>query len=141
MQVFKDLSIEPEQDRAGLSSRQLVGWNEWFTNPAANSTSIKDKDHRDPVETVIIAGVSGTNASGPTLSRAQCFDKYGHRQYARSTERRLPPMLYTFPGSGNTWARLLIEYSTNIYTGSVYNDKTLLKALPGEFKCNWEVSR
>jgi hypothetical protein len=49
-------------------------------------------------------------------------------------------MLYTFPGSGNTWGRLLIERATGVYTGSVYNDKTLLDALPGEFTCDWSVS-
>ncbi len=49
-------------------------------------------------------------------------------------------MLYTFPGSGNTWGRLLIEYATGVYTGSVYNDPKLLGPLPGEFTCNWKVS-
>jgi len=49
-------------------------------------------------------------------------------------------MLYTFPGSGNTWSRLLIEHATGVYSGSVYDDKTLLEALPGEFTCNWQVS-
>ena len=42
--------------------------------------------------------------------------------------------------SGNTWGRLLIEYATGIYSGSVYNDQSLLQALPGEFTCNWQVS-
>jgi hypothetical protein len=84
--------------------------------------------------------ISSFNSSHGLLSREQCFAKYGKRAFFKPSERRLPPMLYTFPGSGNTWARLLIEYSTNVYTGSVYNDPTLLKALPGEYKCNWEVS-
>jgi hypothetical protein len=35
---------------------------------------------------------------------------------------------------------LLIDYATGIYSGSVYNDKKLLTALPGEFTCNWRVS-
>jgi hypothetical protein len=26
-------------------------------------------------------------------------------------------MLYTFPGSGNSWCRLLVEYATGIYSG------------------------
>ncbi|XP_068167469.1 sialate:O-sulfotransferase 2-like [Antennarius striatus] len=43
----------------------------------------------------------------------------------------LPPQpkklvaLASFPGSGNTWARYLIELSTGFYTGSVYSDKVL----------------
>jgi len=34
-------------------------------------------------------------------------------------------LLASFPGSGNTWARLLIEDGTGVYTGSVYIDKSL----------------
>ena len=34
-------------------------------------------------------------------------------------------MLVSFPGSGNTWTRLLIEDVTGYYTGSVYFDKSL----------------
>ncbi|KAL7647314.1 UNVERIFIED_CONTAM: hypothetical protein RMT77_000909 [Armadillidium vulgare] len=35
--------------------------------------------------------------------------------------------LVSFPGSGNTWTRYLIEAATGIFTGSVYNDTTLYK--------------
>ena len=34
----------------------------------------------------------------------------------------------SFPGSGNTWVRLLLEDATGIYTGSVYIDKSLGKS-------------
>lgn len=70
----------------------------------------------------------------------ECKKVYGMKQYNKGEDKRLPPMLYTFPGSGNTWARLLIEYGTGIYTGSVYNDKSLKEPLPGEFTCDWTVS-
>ena len=33
--------------------------------------------------------------------------------------------LISFPGSGNTWIRFLIESATGIYTGSAYNDSAL----------------
>ncbi|XP_054749194.2 sialate:O-sulfotransferase 1-like [Lytechinus pictus] len=33
--------------------------------------------------------------------------------------------LASYPGSGNTWLRHLMEHSTGIYTGSVYTDKRL----------------
>ncbi|XP_043215331.1 WSC domain-containing protein 1-like [Amphibalanus amphitrite] len=40
--------------------------------------------------------------------------------------RSLPLMaLASFPGSGNTWARYLIEGATGVFTGSVYNDRGL----------------
>ena len=34
-------------------------------------------------------------------------------------------MLTSFPGSGNTWTRLLIEDVTGYFTGSVYWDQSL----------------
>lgn len=34
-------------------------------------------------------------------------------------------MLASFPGSGNTWVRLLLEDASGYYTGSVYVDKSL----------------
>jgi hypothetical protein len=52
----------------------------------------------------------------------------------------LPPLLYSFPGSGNTWVRLLIEHATGIYSGSIYNDMSLMKLLPGESRCDRSVS-
>ena len=33
--------------------------------------------------------------------------------------------LTSFPGSGNTWARHLIEQTSGIYSGSVYGDLSL----------------
>ncbi|KAG7173601.1 WSC domain-containing protein 1-like 9 [Homarus americanus] len=36
--------------------------------------------------------------------------------------------LVSFPSSGNTWTRYLLEASTGIFTGSVFNDKTLFNA-------------
>lgn len=43
--------------------------------------------------------------------------------------------LTSFPGSGNTWARTLLEDVTGYYTGSVYVDKSLaIKGLIGEYE-------
>jgi hypothetical protein len=35
---------------------------------------------------------------------------------------RYPPHILSFPGAGNAWLRLLIEYSTGVYTGSMGTD-------------------
>jgi hypothetical protein len=83
-----------------------------------------------------LVSTNGTHQS----KREKCFSVFGERNYLKENQKKLPPLLYTFPGSGNTWCRLLIEHATGIYTGSVYNDETLLKPLPGEFTCNWQVS-
>lgn len=77
---------------------------------------------------------------------ARCRNLYGQREFlvqsnSTSVEASTPPpLLYSLPGSGNTWTRLLIEYATGIYTGSMYNDDSLVRVLPGEFTCNTSVS-
>ena len=38
----------------------------------------------------------------------------------------IPIALVSYPGSGNSWARVLLEEATGIYTGSVYCDKHYL---------------
>ncbi|XP_058974515.1 WSCD family member CG9164-like [Musca domestica] len=48
--------------------------------------------------------------------------------------------LASFPGSGNTWLRYLLQQSTGILTGSIYKDYGLLKTgFPGENVCNSSV--
>ncbi|XP_046655773.1 WSC domain-containing protein 1-like [Daphnia pulicaria] len=44
----------------------------------------------------------------------------------RTMTNSLPPVaLASFPGSGNTWVRGLIEAASGIYTGSIYKDANL----------------
>lgn len=62
-------------------------------------------------------------------SVAQC-GKYRERTFR--DERSSPAMIASFAGSGNTWARLLLEYGSGIFTGSVYDDQDLMKTSPAE---------
>jgi hypothetical protein len=42
-------------------------------------------------------------------------------------DKSYPPMaLVSYPGSGNTWIRQLIEGLTGIFTGSVYEDEDII---------------
>ena len=41
--------------------------------------------------------------------------------------RGVPPVLWSFPGSGNTWVRQLIEVATGVSSGSAYIDAELMK--------------
>lgn len=81
-----------------------------------------------------------TRGSNELLTRKECFSNYGLKRYLDGEELQSPPLLYTFPGSGNTWARLLLEHSTGIFTGSVYDDPRIVQSLPGEFVCDKTVS-
>lgn len=48
--------------------------------------------------------------------------------------------LASFPGSGNTWLRYLLQQATGFYTGSVYKDYGLLKnGFPAESVSNGSV--
>ena len=47
-------------------------------------------------------------------------------------KQRRPPILWTFPGSGNTWCRMLLEQATGWLTGSVYNDPSLKRIFKAE---------
>eukprot|EP01033_Poteriospumella_lacustris_P010067 gene10067-7193_t len=75
---------------------------------------------------------------------ARCKTRYGQRGFLqhRDAEQAAipPPLLYSLPGSGNTWTRLLIEYATGVLSGSFYNDVGLTKVFPGELICNTSVS-
>lgn len=72
---------------------------------------------------------------------ASCLRRFGYRRFFNRVQRarHLPPLLWTFPGAGNTWLRMLLDYSTGIYSGSVYGDPSLLPLLPGEGRCDRSV--
>ena len=113
--------------------------------PATNIATSKPKTIGELVNEFVLGTPSAHKsktepAPDTALTKAACARRYGQLRFFSEREKRPPPMLYTFPGSGNTWGRLLIEHATGIYSGSVYNDKSLLEALPGEFTCNFQVS-
>ena len=67
--------------------------------------------------------------------------RHGYRRFWNRAQRarHLPPVLWTFPGAGNTWLRMLLDFSTGVYTGSIYGDMSLLPLLPGEGRCDQSV--
>ena len=66
-----------------------------------------------------------------------CMKYYGQRDFkpVQTMMKQIPPLISSLPGSGNSWSRLLIEYSTGYYTGSIYGDKSLIDIFPGEPFC------
>lgn len=48
-----------------------------------------------------------------------------------------PPLLLSYPGSGNTWVRLLVEFSSGIFSGSIdAGDQQLQEGIAGERYCS-----
>ena len=116
-----------------------------LNNSTIESMMVPQKNYQSGfnlVSTNSSDNVSEVSSEQP-FSRSYCSSKYGKRSLLPSNSQRLPPILYTFPGSGNTWSRLLIEYSTGIFTGSIYKGTTVFHdshELPEEATCSRTVS-
>ena len=68
---------------------------------------------------------SCTVRSAPLQQQSPC-------RFMNGSERK-PVALASFPGSGNTWVRGLLQLTTGICTGSLYCDKSLRRGgFPGE---------
>lgn len=81
----------------------------------------------------------GKMSAEPSL--VECRGSYGNRRFLNEDEKALPPILYSFPGSGNTWTRYLIDISTGVYSGTVFTRPNSSTAkLPGQGQCHQRVS-
>jgi len=87
--------------------------------------------------------IGAAEASAAAAEVQRCNSSYAfleRRFLPPSALHREPVLLLSHQGSGNTWTRLLLEYSTGIYTGSVYSDTTLYDILPAEAECGRTMS-
>ncbi|XP_046406510.1 WSCD family member AAEL009094-like [Ischnura elegans] len=80
----------------------------------------------------------GRRSFAPWPGSEQC----GHFHVHFARQKSLPmTALVSFPGSGNTWVRYLLEASSGIFTGSVYTDRQLIskgfygEAVPADCGC------
>ena len=125
-----------------LLSRKVEGGNATIidqTDPSLklNAEAAMDQTHRIPlksdeenssikrinlVRNALSIGTNQTQSSNSSVVREKCLKKYGKRYFFQESQKRTPPMLYTFPGSGNTWCRLLVEYSIGIFSGKKHSD-------------------
>lgn len=73
-------------------------------------------------------------APWPGCSAPQAADcDLASAQFLETGDGRPRVALSSFPGSGNTWARILLEKATGLRTGSEYMDSKLVRAgLAGE---------
>ena len=78
------------------------------------------------------AASPSTRISGSRLPAIHWCRPLGYR--AAIPQRDSIVALASFPGSGNTWLRYLLQQATGIITGSVYKDPALLRnGFPGKF--------
>ena len=90
------------------------------------------------IESIVAESKENYDSSLLCTNREAQSRKYLNREIFIG-DTHYPPLLISFPGSGNTWMRLLIEYSTGIYSGSIYADKSLFEIMPGEPFCDSSV--
>ena len=84
------------------------------------------------------AASPSTRISGSRLPAIHWCRPLGYR--AAIPQRDSIVALASFPGSGNTWLRYLLQQATGIITGSVYKDHALLRnGFPGKFVINQEM--
>jgi hypothetical protein len=94
-----------------------------------------------PSTSIQNASISSSLEDQDEIMKQECVTKYGVKGYiARHLALNPPPLLLSFPGSGNTWARLLIEVATGINTGDIYTDHSLKSVFAGEKSCGKRVS-
>jgi len=109
-----DPAKEPKLDAEVAPATAKVDTSGSTANAAAAHTG-------DPACQTMQLGPTGrTFVPGPARKSATAF------------KPKRPPLLWTFPGSGNTWCRMLLEQATGWLTGSVYNDPSLKRMFRAE---------
>jgi hypothetical protein len=79
----------------------------------------------------------------PVLSASDdvCKMIKNHMSYLTPRQSTQPPaVLYSFPGAGSIFTRLLIEYSFGIYSSTLHRDPSLSTTFPADGVCNASVS-
>ena len=68
-----------------------------------------------------------TSSSKMKLVEQNQINNYILRKLKKKDNPKTNTALASFPGSGSTWMRYLLQQSTGIWTGSIYNDEMLKK--------------
>lgn len=136
--------------RVTAGEKHLVTW--WFRDlPIMSYDAAKENakfgactDHDVPGGASLATDTpTPTPTSTPTKVHAtskqlQCESKiptFRSKQSSFKPKHDIPPLLWSAPGSGNTWVRLLIEQATGVLSGSLYTDHHLEKFLLGNDRC------
>ncbi|XP_070581298.1 sialate:O-sulfotransferase 1-like isoform X2 [Ptychodera flava] len=90
-------------------------------------TNHSEEGDRKFKPSVTVVSTSLSKQWQPTKRRVPAPGKRCLISFAESRSRPFIA-LASFPGSGNTWVRHLLEVATGIYTSSPYNDSVLYKA-------------
>mmetsp|Transcript_54175 Transcript_54175/g.69618 ORF Transcript_54175/g.69618 Transcript_54175/m.69618 type:complete len:1738 (+) Transcript_54175:104-5317(+) len=119
-------SLDQSDDAANWTFSHELQWIAQFAQ--RKSELLEEDDDDDAAEAN--EGEDGESTAQPQEQSSDPEDK-AEKTPSVFLDRGVT-VLASFPGSGNTWVRLLLEYSTGYFTGSIYNDLALSPLLPGE---------
>ena len=100
------------------------------STPLSNTTSEKLTSSRNTFSLSDIKNMFGRIiptkkcGNGTLTFKERICTKYENMRFMKNSPDKVA--LASFPGSGNTWSRLLLEELTGYFTGSVYFDRKLL---------------
>ncbi|KAE8752112.1 hypothetical protein FOCC_FOCC001274 [Frankliniella occidentalis] len=87
-----------------------------------------------------LSSVLGGGGGGGPVGRSRGLQWCQPLRFLDNDRPRAVTALASFPGSGNTWLRYLLQQATGVHTGSVYKDFGLLKnGFPAESVSNGTV--
>ena len=131
----KHLILEPP---VSMKERGAGGGG-WKAAPSTRVSCDRYKDRRfmwkngGPGKSALSSPLPSSQTRRTTSSRGAVYQ--GRQEEGQKAVTKSAPsgaVLASFPGSGNTWSRMLLEYASGVFTGSIYNDITLMPVLPAE---------
>lgn len=124
-----------------MRSRSTYGKKPSSTSPLANISPKKVLRIAGVLIVVIFIFYKWTN---PGISDDWCDRRFGDaRGSMKRKSKTLPPVLYSYSGSGVVWLRLFVEFATGSNTGSIHSHDS--RAITSELfkwdhKCDQKVS-
>lgn len=101
-----------------------------------NNAALAFRHHSEPIPSLMLQMINRAQKHLAASAHQRnvvhrCSREAPTRRYV-DDRSRVAPILWTFPGSGNTFLRTLIEAATGVLSGSVFNDKAIAEHMPGE---------
>ena len=133
VRIIKDIKYRPKQLSHTLLLFQYIDQTatDRVHSPRETVQATTKKPHQITTEKLVAEEKSIVNGPKPTNCNI----------YLAPKGTFTPPVaLVSVPGAGNTWTRHLIETATGIFSGSIYDDRSLFEGgMLGEYKMKGKI--
>lgn len=103
----------------------------WSGDVSSNAKSVEEDSWKKNKKDLTQSVVGLVEDENDERLESMCNKELGYLPPLRSEPIVI---LASYPGSGNTWIRHLIQQGTRYLTGSMYNDHSIVKQFPAEGK-------